>query len=149
MSTFGPEGMPVRALLRWILSIPGVTACVPVHKNFDQFNENMGAAMGKRIACRQDVTNYYATQTSKGRNCYFCGTCEKHCPGSVRIADILRYSAYHSRYDGAQSEAKSLYAELSMAERVENCTGCGLCEKSCPYDLPVMSLLADAHTRLA
>jgi predicted aldo/keto reductase-like oxidoreductase len=149
MSTFGPEGMPARALLRWILSVPGVTACVPLHKNFDQFNENMGAAVGKRIAYRQDVINHYASRTAKGGNCYFCGACEKHCPQNIRVADILRYSMYHKRQDGLQSEARFLYAQLSTAQRVENCAKCGVCEESCPYDLPIMSLLTGAHTRLA
>ena len=149
MSTFGPEGMPVRALLRWILSVPGVTACVMRPENFDEFNENMGAAMGKRIAYRQDVINHYAAQTAKGGNCYLCGACEKDCPQNIRVSHILRYSMYHKRYDGAQSEAQSLYARLSAAERVESCTECGECEKSCSYDLPIMSLLTDAHARLA
>jgi len=149
MSAFGPEGMPGRALLRWILSVPGVTACVPLNRNFDQFNENMGAAMGRRVAYRQDVIKRYAAQKAKGGNCYFCGTCEKDCPQNIRVADILRYSMYHKRYDGAQSKARSLYSQLSVAERVGNCTACGVCEEVCPYDLPIMSLLTDAHTRLA
>jgi predicted aldo/keto reductase-like oxidoreductase len=148
MSTFGPEGMPARALLRWILSVPGVTACVPLHRNFDQFNENMGAAMGERVAYRQDLINHYAAQTAKGGNCYFCGACEKDCPQNIRVADILRYSMYHKRYDGDQSKARSLYAQLDVVERVESCTECGICEKSCPYDLSIVSLLTDAHARL-
>ena len=76
-----------------------------------------------------------------------CGVCEEHCPHHVPVNTIMRYDQYFHAQK-REKYAKEEYAALPgpKAEACENCPG--YCEKHCPYNVPVQSLLNIAHKKL-
>jgi predicted aldo/keto reductase-like oxidoreductase len=79
-----------------------------------------------------------------GNYCRDCGLCLP-CPQNIDIAAILRFYASYTTY-GLKNWAKKLYSGLEVD--AADCTECGACEPKCPYNLPVMSMLKDAHACL-
>jgi predicted aldo/keto reductase-like oxidoreductase len=73
--------------------------------------------------------------------CRDCGLCLP-CPQNIDIAAILRFYTLYTAY-GLKNWAKKLYNGLEV--NATDCTECGLCEPKCPYSLPIMSMLKDAH----
>ncbi|MGD2066680.1 MAG: aldo/keto reductase [Candidatus Bathyarchaeota archaeon] len=73
--------------------------------------------------------------------CQDCGLCLP-CPQNIDIAALLRFQTLYATY-GLKNWAKKLYNGLDV--NATNCTECGECEPKCPYKLPVMSMLKDAH----
>jgi predicted aldo/keto reductase-like oxidoreductase len=76
--------------------------------------------------------------------CRDCGLCLP-CPQNLDIAAILRFHTLSTTY-GLKNWAKKLYNGLEVA--VTDCTGCGGCELKCPYELPIMRMLLEAHAHL-
>ena len=69
-----------------------------------------------------------------------CGECEQYCPHHVPVNTIMRYDQYfHAK--NQREYATEKYASLpgNRADMCENCNG--YCEKHCPYNVPVKSLL--------
>jgi Fe-S oxidoreductase len=65
------------------------------------------------------------------------------------VPDILRFSMYEKEYQQEGRGARA-YASLIVSERAAHCAHCsGLCERACGYDLPIRTLLIDAHRRPA
>lgn len=76
-----------------------------------------------------------------------CGLCESGCPSGVPVNTIMRYSHYFEA-QGSEKHAMQKYAALGAAG-AEACRTCaGGCEASCPYGVPVRTLLCIAHSRL-
>ena len=80
--------------------------------------------------------------------CRMCGACERAHPGGIAVSDILRYSMYYSAY-GKPQKARRLYADLPSTSRIYGEAGLGRYELSCPYGLPVASMLKEAQAQLA
>ncbi len=75
------------------------------------------------------------------KHCRDCGLCLP-CPQNLDIAAILRFHALSNTY-GLKNWAKNLYGGLEID--VSSCSGCGECEPRCPYELPIIELLLEAH----
>lgn len=79
-----------------------------------------------------------------GKQCRDCGLCLP-CPQKLDVAAILRFHTLYATY-GLTNWAKKLYNGLEVD--VTNCTECAECEPKCPYSIPIMSVLKEAHTCL-
>ncbi len=137
-----------QAALKWVLSNAKVSNLVISMSNRRQVDEYAAASGSPMAASDYELLDRYASHFSD-QVCRYCGACEEACPDDVRIADILRFSMYEKEYrqHGRGSQA---YASLIVSERAAHCAHCnGLCESVCGYDLPVRTLLIDAHRRLA
>ncbi len=75
------------------------------------------------------------------KHCRDCGLCLR-CPQKIDIAAILRFSMFSDIY-GLTGWAKKLYNGLEG--NAADCTECGECEPKCPYKLPIISMLKEAH----
>ncbi len=76
--------------------------------------------------------------------CRDCGQCLP-CPNGINIAAILRFYTLCKSY-GLKVWAKKLYSSLEI--KADKCTGCGECENKCPYEIPMIDMLRDAHLEL-
>ncbi len=76
--------------------------------------------------------------------CRDCGLCFP-CPQNIDIAAILRFYTLSTNY-GLKNWAKKLYNGLEV--NAAECAECSECETKCPYNLPIMSMLKDAHVCL-
>jgi len=77
--------------------------------------------------------------------CRECGLCMP-CPDGLEIPTILRWDLYYTFYN-IKNWTRDQYPKIRT--RVNSCTECGVCEKKCPYHLPVISMLKKAEERLS
>lgn len=77
----------------------------------------------------------------------FCRRCEycQPCPTGLNIPALFLFEGYYSRYDLKQW---ALERYDSLAKKASDCTGCGVCESRCPYDLPIREMLAQTAAAL-
>ena len=76
-----------------------------------------------------------------------CGLCETSCSHNVPVNTIMRYNHYFFSQD-RQKEAMALYNDLNT-KKADICADCGgICEKHCPFGVPVQGLLNIAHQNL-
>jgi predicted aldo/keto reductase-like oxidoreductase len=77
--------------------------------------------------------------------CRECGSCPR-CPEGLKIPLILTLDKYFSYY-GITNWSRDVYERLAV--KVNDCTKCGVCEPKCPYKLPIIEMLNQAHERLS
>ena len=137
-----------QAALKWVLSNSKVSNLIISIQNEKQVDEYMAASGQDLRSADYQVLDDYASAFS-GQVCRYCGDCQAACPDDVRIADILRFSMYEREYQ-QEGRGANAYANLVASERAAHCLHCsGVCEQACGYDLPIRTLLIDAHDRLA
>ena len=137
-----------QAALKWVLSNAKVSNLVISMSNRRQIDEYAAASGMPMTSADYELLDRYASNFSD-EVCRYCGACEAACPDNVRVPDILRFSMYEKEYRQEGRGARA-YASLIVSERAAHCAHCsGLCERACGYDLPIRTLLIDAHRRLA
>jgi predicted aldo/keto reductase-like oxidoreductase len=77
--------------------------------------------------------------------CRDCGLCLR-CPEGLKIPLILVLDKYFTYY-GITNWSRDVYERLAV--KVNDCTKCGVCEPKCPYKLPIIEMLNQAHERLS
>lgn len=137
-----------QAALKWVLSNGKISNLIISIQNQRQVDEYVAASgMPLQEADYRALEEYAATFSNQV--CRYCGDCQAACPDDVRIADILRFSMYEREYR-QEGRGANAYANLVASERAAHCVHCsGGCEQACGYDLPIRTLLLDAHDRLA
>ncbi len=135
------------ALIHWTLSVPGVQAYGSMLYTFDELRENL-EAVGGELTDNEDNGLREFSKCMGGAYCRMCGACERANPGGVAVSDILRFAGYHKGF-GQETVARMMYASLPSERRVESVKDLSRYEKSCPYGLPVVSMLREAQSRLA
>lgn len=136
-----------RAMIKWALSEPKLTAVVTEILSYEQMEEDLGAVAAplsaeERRALAEHVAAF------RGRYCHSCGACRAACPAGIRTTDILRALAYAESY-GKPERARREFASAAPAGAPLPCRDCGSCEKACPYGLPVRSELRRASALLS
>lgn len=100
---------------------------------------------------------------------YVCRQCNKclPCPENIGIPEIFKFEGWYDRqiWDGIvrepgdylmrqvlrfwfQNEARARTAYESLTIKIAACTKCGECEPRCPYKLPIIDKLRNAHYKL-
>ncbi|MEM2108223.1 MAG: aldo/keto reductase [Candidatus Bathyarchaeia archaeon] len=77
--------------------------------------------------------------------CRDCGLCLR-CPEGLKIPLILSLDKYFTYYK-IINWTREIYERLAV--KVTDCTKCGVCETKCPYKLPIIAMLEQAHKRLS
>ena len=135
------------ASLKWTLSRPFITACVTWMENYDECEQNVAAAREAFTAAEAAALDRYARVVAS-TVCRGCGGCQRACPQSLAIPDMLRFATYYGGY-GQQAAATRHYRHLPPEQTFAACTRCGLCEQACPHALPIIARLERAHSRMA
>jgi predicted aldo/keto reductase-like oxidoreductase len=100
---------------------------------------------------------------------YVCRQCNKclPCPENINIPEIFKFEGWYDRqiWDGIvrdpsdyalrqrlrfwfQNEERARAAYESRTPKADACTECGDCEPRCPYKLPIISKLRNAHYKM-
>ena len=126
---------PGAAMVKWLNSNQNLTAAVIQTKNFDQFRENVGAALSLAMAPQDHAALGLLSGYNKGLTCLLCAQCVSSCPEHIGISDIFRYERYARDYhelDRAQG-IRRLDAERHILRRLRR--------------LPADLLARDRHRR--
>ena len=105
-------------MVKWLKSNPNLTAAVIAIKNFEQFRENVGAAVSLAMTPQDHAVLGLLSDYNKGLTCLLCAECVNSCPEHIAISDIFRYDRYAHDYHElhrAQSEYSTLARNATPA----------------------------------
>jgi predicted aldo/keto reductase-like oxidoreductase len=136
---------PGAAMVKWLMSNPNLTAAVIATSNFDQFQENSGAARSGALSAGDQQALGLLAAYNKGLTCLLCADCVSHCPEHIAIADILRYERYALDYHDL-SRARAEYKTLTKDGTA--CIACGDCMPACQADINIVAKLKEVHRLL-
>ena len=134
-----------KTALKWILQHP-VSTVIPGMVLKDQAIENAAVADEdyNLTAGEIDELEMIIADMDKDfcRRCYYC---HPVCPENIRIGVILEFFG-KARQPENIHVGRRWYRDYKI--NASNCTECGLCLDECPYELPIIDLLKDAHALL-
>jgi predicted aldo/keto reductase-like oxidoreductase len=145
--------LPSTLALKWLLNRPIATA-VPGATTVDEVEENSLIGHMEDPALTSTELEEVTRLTSKlehGR-CRICGACEP-CPFGIPIGLTLGTDVMYDHYRSMGQAAFALFpwspervkedsdTRYAVIGQIESCDNCGLCDKRCPYGLPVSSML--------
>lgn len=114
--------------------------------NLDELEQNLAAEAAGGDVSEQEQLDLIADSE---RKCYkvFCRRCETCvvCPQGIDIRKVLRWYEYFDRYH-SWDWARERYRALQP--NIEACDNCGICERECPYHLPIKREFAKAKVDL-
>ena len=148
LAAFRTEGVSLpQAKLKWVLRNDAVSAIITEMFTFDILEENL-AASGKTLSDAEKESLRRHVEATGRDICRMCGGCLPACPSRIAIPDILRSLMYHRDY-GKSGQARSAYRKIPAPNRGTGCTGCGSCERACPYGVRIVPQLRMAERRFA
>jgi predicted aldo/keto reductase-like oxidoreductase len=136
---------PGAAMVKWLKSNEDLTAAVIATKNFDQFRENVGAAISVAMTPEDHATLALLAGYNQGLTCLLCAQCVSACPEHIAISDIFRYERYARDYHEIDLARKE-YAALT--KNGTSCVGCGDCLPSCTQEINIAAKLKEVHRLL-
>ena len=139
-----------QAKIKAVLKNPAISCVCVACKNISILNSNIQAVkeLSKLTDCDMNVLKEYALTTCRGY-CIGCGRCEKIFPETPYITDTMRFLMYHDSY-GETARAKELFAQIP-ADIKAKMTKINYrpAEETCPQNLPITQILAQATKRLS
>ena len=125
-----------QAIVKFVLSIPGVSSVVVACKNLEQLRDVMAGA-GLRLTAEERRGLEVLGAAMRSEFCQLCGECEPACPRGLPVREFMRMELYLTAY-GDRDAAYEVYKSLPRWMRPEACDGCGLCERACPQGVSVV-----------
>lgn len=148
LAVFRSEGVSLpQAKLKWALANDAVSAVITEMDTYEILEENL-AVSGKRLSAREEDSLLQHVRAAGGDVCRMCGSCVRECPSEIAIPDILRCLQYH-RDHGKSGFARSGYRTVPPSNTFRGCTGCGTCERICPFGVRIVHHLKQADRILA
>lgn len=131
--------------LRWILG-HRVSTVIPGMVSVGHVIENTGVGRAPFDLSGEEKAGLDEIAASLDRYfCRRCYYCHPVCPINLRIGSILEFYT-----KGLQKEnlpfSRRWYGVQKV--QVDSCTECGACEAECPYELPIIDMLKEAHALL-
>jgi len=123
--------------LRFVLKQP-VSTVVPGVCSIEEVEQNAAVGSTPLVLDREVEARLEEQARTLGR--LFCRACDycQPCPESIPISSLLRVDTFIKRmgWDGWYSRNRN------TMERYEKCQQCRQCESKCPYQLPILELMA-------
>lgn len=140
------EKMTVENALKFVLSNDAVHTALIGLKDSQQIKESIEVVKDFQPFTKSEIKKLIKNvEGFLGRKfCRMCRYCE--CPIGIPIPDLLKLYIRATRY-GYLSFAKWQYS--NQQKKAELCTKCGICEKKCPYSLPIIKMLEETHQLLS
>ena len=135
------------ATIRFALDNPNTDSVLVSFGSFEDIDKYL-ALSGKPLSSSE---HKMLKDYEEAFGCFYCrhacGECEKYCPHHVPVNTIMRYNQYFHAQD-RREYATEQYASLPghNAEMCEKCKG--YCEKACPHNVAIQSMLNFAHKDL-
>lgn len=139
---------PPEWALKYLYSLEGIATVLSGMSTLEQIKENIELTSKEDILEKEDfdlvdrAEKIYKSRIKVG--CTSCNYCMP-CPSGVRIPNVFELYNNKSVYGSAYESIKSYKNLIDGKEDASSCIECGLCEEACPQNLPIISLLKDAH----
>jgi len=131
--------------LRFILENQYITCAIPGMDTVEQVIENAQIGFNPIPLNSQEKEQIREIIENLGQNfCRRCGYCIP-CPQGIDIPTVFILEGYYLRYE-LKDWAIERYNNMPVKPDV--CLECGICEKKCPYSLPIRDMLKRARTNL-
>jgi len=123
--------------LRFVLKQP-ISTVVPGVCSIEEVEQNASVGSMPLILGRDAKARLEEQAKVLGR--LFCRACEycQPCPEGVPISSLLRVDTFIKRMGWENWYTRNQHA----VEKYENCQQCRQCELRCPYQLPILELMA-------
>ena len=136
------------AAIRFVLDNPDADCVLYCFNAFDEIDKIVKLSGNPLSSSDKKTLNDYEKSFGKFYCRHACGVCEEHCPYHIPVNTIMRYDQYFHAQN-RKEYASEQYASL-RGHKADVCEDCnGYCEKACPYNVPIQSLLNIAHKKLA
>ncbi len=135
--------------MKWLLDKGMADSVLLSFSATREIDDTLGIKLGK-LAVSEKFSLRAGRVAEANTSCSWCGECvdcDGRCPNGVAIPQIMRYDYYLTERNW-RSRAVDKYASLGSDAVASACEDCGECEKACPFNLPVRSMLKSAHRRL-
>lgn len=128
-----------------ILFIPGMKTKEEVDMNIRVFQEWQESGITPEEMCK--VWDFVGNEKDrlKDKFCHRCEYCVPVCPNGINPSWIVQLWDLMEHRDGWASNNQK---HINLVEDALKCKQCGLCEKACPYDLPLTKLVPENARRL-
>ncbi len=133
-----------RTAIKYILEDYHLDCAIPGMESIEQIMENVQAADGVKLS-EEEKEQLVKKASELGQTfCRRCGYCLP-CPQKINIPQVFLMEGYYSRYDLVDW---ALERYNGMEVKADACKKCGICEKRCPYELPIREMLERAKNIL-
>lgn len=141
---FGSDGFErAKRSLRFIFA-HDIATVVPGIRSREEVDHIVKVASNFRRLTAKEKVDYRFGEFTFKESCRECQKCTP-CPDGVEIPTILKWKTYYTFFN-IKKWTQQQYPKLRT--KVNSCTECGECEDKCPYNLPVISMLKEAHETL-
>lgn len=124
--------------LRFIFENENITVAIPGVDTVGQLEQNASLATYRKPLNEEERKTIMDEAEELGDHfCRRCGYCAP-CTVGIDIPTNFLMEGYYTRYD-LKEWATMRYDE--MEKNAGDCIECGVCEKRCPYDLPIIEML--------
>jgi predicted aldo/keto reductase-like oxidoreductase len=127
------------AALKWALSNPDITTCIPGMTEFDHLDTDIKLLSDLTIS-ESEKQDLIAAVRETGLYCTQCTNCLKQCPKNLPVNDLMRAYMYAYGYS-SPSMAHTLLSELGTG--ANPCSDCSSCNVSCTKKFNVREKIAD------
>ncbi|MFC2160073.1 aldo/keto reductase [Acidobacteriota bacterium] len=136
------------AAIRFVLDNPNVNSVSLPPKTYDELDRFISLSGTSLEDLDKARLNAYEEGCGDLYCRHACGVCEPQCPHGVPVNTIMRYFRYFAA-QGREKEAMLNYAAIPGV-KADVCTNCpGLCESSCPHNVPIQGMLLLADNKLS
>ena len=130
-----------KTAIRFIVNNPNVTVVIPGMATVEEAKENLASAEDTAPLTEQENAAIESIRKALGSNfCRRCNYCAP-CAAGIGIPAVFMMEGYYNRYD-LKDWAKARYD--AFLHKASECTGCGVCETRCPYNLPIRQMMKKA-----
>jgi predicted aldo/keto reductase-like oxidoreductase len=127
------------AALKWALSNPDITTCIPGMTEFDHLDMDIKLLSDLTIT-ESEKQDLIAAVQDTGLYCTQCTNCLSQCSRKLPVNDLMRAYMYAYGYSNPKM-AHSLLAELGTG--VNPCNDCSSCSVNCTKRFNVREKIAD------
>ena len=141
------EGVPAWGF-RYLQSIPGVTMVLSGMSNEQQLMDNIRTFSSDKPlnGAEMNTLMEIAEEMSCGVPCTACHYCTTVCPMGLDIPRLIQlYNEY--TFSGSRFIAFTVN-DMHKEKRPSACLGCRACERMCPQNIKIATVLADFDEKL-
>ncbi|WAI01555.1 aldo/keto reductase [Methanogenium organophilum] len=129
--------MSIPQCIRYALDSPVVISCLPGVRSLKDLEDVLGYYSASEEECDYSFIGSLPHRDINGI-CIYCGHCQP-CPAGIDIASLNKYLDLAKSGDEL---ARDHYMKLD--KNAEDCTGCGVCEKNCPFHVDILERIQEA-----